>query len=334
MTVQSIINNIKNKKIEPVYILHGEEPFFIDQIADYIENNLLDEAAKAFNQIVVYGKDTDARSIIDEAKQFPMMSERRLIIVKEAQDLKSLQDIAPYVLKPVPHTVLVLCHKYKKIDKRYALGKTLDKLPLVFESKPFYDNQLPTFIAGYASEIGLQLDPLSIQMIADYLGNDLSKITNELDKLLLNIGTSKKVTTDDIQELIGISKVFNVFEYQNALGQKDIQKVLNITSYFTENPKAVPIQVAVSSLYNYFSKILIACQYNSVNDQDLAKKMGLTNAFFLKDYKNAAKNYNQNQVLKILVYLSEIDLKSKGVSNRHANDAPLFQDLAYFILNS
>ncbi len=332
MNVSSIIGDIKKGKVSPVYILHGEESYFIDQISDYIEHNLLDEASRSFNQIVAYGKDTDAKSIIDEAKQYPMMSERRLVIVKEAQDLKNLQDLAPYVLRPVPHTVLVLCHKHKKLDKRQALGKASANIDVVFESKPFYDNQLPTFINEYARNIGLMMDHISTQMIADYLGNDLKKISNELDKLFINLGSGKKVTPDHVQEQIGISKEFNIFEYQNALGLKDATKIYSITNYFIENSKTAPIQVVVSTLYNYFSKVLITIQNHRSNDADLAKLLGLANAYFLKDYKSTAKLYSAQKVMNILVFLSEIDLKSKGVNSRSSNDGPLYRDLSHFVL--
>jgi DNA polymerase III subunit delta len=333
MTVQAIISYIKNKIISPVYIFHGEEPYFIDQLSDYIEKYLLEESSKAFNQIIIYGKEADAKSIIDEAKQFPMMGERRLIIVKEAQELKNIQDLAPYVLKPVPHTVLVLCHKHKKIDKRYALGKALDKVQVVFESKTLYDNQLAGFISGYAKDIGLIVDAICSQMVADFLGNDLKKIANEMNKMLVNLGKGQKVTLEDIQEQIGISKEFNIFEYQNAIGVKDFDKVIKITKYFAENSKSVPIQVVISNLYNYFSKLYIASQNIRSSDPELVKLLGLSNSYFLKDYKIATKNYPSNKIQKILVYLSEMDLKSKGVNNRHSSDSPLYKDLSYFILN-
>jgi DNA polymerase III subunit delta len=332
LSASQLINEIKSGKIHPVYILHGEEPYYIDMVADYIEANLLDDMSKAFNQIIAYGKEIDAKAIVDEAKQYPMMSERRLIIVKEAQELKTLPDLADYIAKPVPHTVLVLCHKHKKLDKRTTFGKSADKLPGTFESKPLYDNQLPGWIGEYAKSIGLKLDVKLAHTLADYLGNDLHKISNELDKLLLNIGQLTPVTSEDIQDQIGISKEFNVFEYQNAIGIRDKTKIFHITNYFIENPKNAPIQVVVSNLYSYFTKLMIAIQHGSQNDQDLARLLGLGNAYFIKDYRSAARNFSLEGVKSILVYLSEIDLKSKGVMNRDASDEGLYRDLNHFIL--
>jgi DNA polymerase-3 subunit delta len=333
MTAQTIISEIKKGQVASLYILHGEEPYYIDLISDYIEHHLLDESEKAFNQTVIYGKDVDSKYIIDEARQFPMMSTRRLIIVKEAQDLKNFNDLSGYIQKPVPHSVLVLCHKHKKIDKRSALGKMLDKVNVVFESKPFYDNQLPNFIAEYARHLNLQIDPVSTQMIADYLGNDLKKIANELDKLLINLGTGKKVTVDHIQDLIGISKEYNIFEFQNAIGAKDLNKTYLITNYFIDNPKSAPMPLIVSNLFSFFSKLLIMAQNINKSDQELASLMGLNNAYFLKDYKIAVRNYSVTKILQILVFLSEIDLKSKGVNNRHSNDDGLYRDLSFFIFS-
>jgi DNA polymerase-3 subunit delta len=333
MTAQTIISEIKKGQVASLYILHGEEPYYIDLISDYIEHHLLDESEKAFNQTVIYGKDVDSKYIIDEARQFPMMSTRRLIIVKEAQDLKNFNDLSGYIQKPVPHSVLVLCHKHKKIDKRSALGKMLDKVNVVFESKPFYDNQLPNFIAEYARHLNLQIDPVSTQMIADYLGNDLKKIANELDKLLINLGTGKKVTVDHIQDLIGISKEYNIFEFQNAIGAKDLNKTYLITNYFIDNPKSAPMPLIVSNLFSFFSKLLIMAQNINKSDNELASLMGLNNAYFLKDYKIAVRNYSVTKILQILVFLSEIDLKSKGVNNRHSNDDGLYRDLSFFIFS-
>ena len=333
MTAQAIISDIKKGQVAPVYILHGEEPYYIDLISDYIEHHLLDDSQKAFNQTVIYGKDADSKYVVDEARQYPMMSERRLIIVKEAQDLKNLNDLSVYIQKPVPHTVLVLCHKHKKIDKRSSLGKLLDKTNLVFESKPFYDNQLPNFITEYARHLNLQLDAVSTQLIADYLGNDLKKIANELDKLLINMGPGKKVTPDHIQDLIGISKEYNIFEYQNAIGSKDQNKTYHITNYFIDNPKSAPMPLIVTNLYSFFSKLLIAAQNHNKSDQELASLMGLNNAYFLKDYKIGVRNYSVSKILEILVYLSEVDLKSKGVNNRHSNDEGLYRDLSFFIFS-
>lgn len=223
MTHEQILNDLKAGKFKNVYLLHGDEPYFIDTLVSWMEHHLLSEDAQAFNQTVVYGKDVDHRAIIDEARQFPLMSDRRVIIVREAQEMKTLKDLADYAKKPVPHTILVLVHKHKSFDKRLALAKALAD-QVVFESKKLYDNQLPSWILGYAKSIQLGIDDKMAQILADYLGNDLSKIANELDKLALSQGRGVKISLEVIQDQIGISKEFNVFELQKALGEKTRQK--------------------------------------------------------------------------------------------------------------
>ena len=334
MTAQDIISNIKKGQIAPVYILHGEEAFYIDQVSDYIEDHLLDEASKAFNQVVVYGKDVDSRTIMDEARQYPMMASRRLIILKEAADMKSINELADYLKKPVPHSTLVICYKHKKIDKRTAFGKACDGKDLVnLESKKLYDNQLPNWVMSRAKETGIKLDDKGANMLAEYLGNDLSKIDNELSKIKLNV-KDKQVTIEEIQDMVGMSKEFNIFELQTALATKDHYKCWLIANYMAENPKASPIQMAVSSLYNYFVKVLTATQKPNGSDGELQKDLGLGSPFFVKEYRMAAKTFGEDKTRAILVKLMEIDLKSKGVMNRHSDDGSLYKDLVRFVLSN
>jgi len=333
LSAKDIISDLKKGKIAPVYILHGEEPFYIDQVSDWIEDHLLDEASRAFNQIVLYGKEADARLVIDEARQYPMMSQRRLIIIKEAADMKTINDLTDYIKKPVPHSTVVLCHKYKKIDKRTSFGKAADGAGIVvLESKKMYDNQLPNWVMERSRELNLQVDDKIANLLAEYLGNDLNKIDNELSKIKLNVGENKKVTVEEVQELVGMSKEYNVFELQSALAQKDIYKSWMMANYFAENPKAIPIQMAVSSLYGYFLKVLIAVQSKGGSDMEMQKALGLSSPFFVKEYRMAAGNFNEDHVRAILIKLKEIDLKSKGVMNRHSEDGPLYKDLVRFVL--
>ena len=332
MTAQDIIQQIKKGQIAPVYILHGEEAFYIDQVSDYIEKHLLDESAKAFNQIVVYGKEVDARTIVDEARQYPMMAERRLVILKEAADMKSINDLAEYLKKPVPHSTVVICHKYKKVDKRTAFGKACDGKDVVnLESKKLYDNQLPSWVLARGKETGIKRDEKGANMLAEFLGNDLSKIDNDLSKIKLN-AKDKLVTIEEIQDLVGMSKEFNIFELQTALASKDHYKSWLIANYMAENPKASPIQMAVSSLYNYFVKVLTTAQKSNASEAELQKDLGLGSPFFVREYKMAAKNFGEEKTRAILVKLMEIDLRSKGVLNRHADDGPLYKDLVRFVL--
>jgi len=332
VTHDQILNDLKAGKFKNVYLLHGDEPYFIDTLVSWMEHHLLSEDAQAFNQTVVYGKDVDHRAIIDEARQFPLMSDKRVIIVREAQEMKTLKDLADYAKKPVPHTILVLVHKHKSFDKRLALAKALAD-QVVFESKKLYDNQLPAWILAYAKSIQLGIDDKMAQILADYLGNDLSKIANELDKLALSQGRGVKISLEVIQDQIGISKEFNVFELQKALGEKNKAKAFLIAKYFADNPKENPIQVTVLNLFNYFQKAMVAAQYQAEGDLVLQKKLGLTTSFFVKDYRVVARNFPLKKIREILVNIRMADVESKGVNNRSKNDGQLLTELVYGILN-
>lgn len=332
MTHEQVLSDLKAGKYKNIYLLHGDEPYFIDTLVAWMEHHILTEDAQAFNQTVVYGKDVDYKAIIDEARQYPLMSDKRVIIVKEAQEMKTLKDLSDYAKKPVPHTILILVHKHKTFDKRLALAKALSD-QLVFESKKMYDNQLPAWILGYARSIQLGIDDKMAQILADYLGNDLSKIANELDKLALSQGRGVKISLEVIQDQIGISKEFNVFELQKALGEKNKAKSFLIAKYFADNPKENPIQVTVINLFGYFQKALIAAQYQSEGDAVLQKKLGLTTAYFVKDYRAVARNFPVSKIRSILMRIRTTDVESKGVNNKSKDDGQLLTELIYFILN-
>ncbi len=332
MTHDQILADLKAGKYKNIYLLHGDEPYFIDTLVAWMEHHLLSEDAQAFNQTIVYGKDVDYKAIIDEARQYPLMSDKRVIIVKEAQEMKTLKDLSDYAKRPVPHTILVLVHKHKTFDKRLALAKALTD-QVVFESKKMYDNQLPAWILGYARSIQLGIDDKMAQILADYLGNDLAKIANELDKLALSQGRGVKISLEVIQDQIGISKEFNVFELQKALGEKNKAKSFLIAKYFADNPKENPIQVTVINLFSYFQKALIAAQYQSEGDAVLQKKLGLTTSFFVKDYRTVARHFSLAKIRSILMRIRTTDVESKGVNNKSKDDGQLLTELIYFILN-
>ncbi len=332
MTHDQILADLKAGKYKNIYLLHGDEPYFIDTLVAWMEHHLLSEDAQAFNQTIVYGKDVDYKAIIDEARQYPLMSDKRVIIVKEAQEMKTLKDLSDYAKRPVPHTILVLVHKHKTFDKRLALAKALAD-QVVFESKKMYDNQLPAWILGYARSIQLGIDDKMAQILADYLGNDLAKIANELDKLALSQGRGVKISLEVIQDQIGISKEFNVFELQKALGEKNKAKSFLIAKYFADNPKENPIQVTVINLFSYFQKALIAAQYQSEGDAVLQKKLGLTTSFFVKDYRTVARHFSVAKIRSILMRIRTTDVESKGVNNKSKDDGQLLTELIYFILN-
>lgn len=331
MTFEQIISDLKAKKLSPLYLLHGDEIYYLDKIADFIENNVLNEGEKAFNLTVFYGKDIDHKTLIEEARQFPLMAEKRLIIVKEAQEMKSLKELTDYAKKPVPHAIVVLVHKYKSLDKRLTVTKALSE-HVVFESKKLYDNQLPAWIGQYSKQKQLVISDHLCGLLAEYLGNDLTKVANEIDKLALSNGPGAKITPEIVQDQIGISKEFNVFELQKALAEKNKAKIFLIAKYFADNPKDNPIQVTVVNLFNYFSKVMITGQHAGESDVSLQKKLGLPSPFFVKEYRQAAKNFSVERSREIILDIHETDLESKGVMNKSKTDGQLLMELLYKIV--
>lgn len=337
-TAQDIIKDLKNRKFKPVYLLHGEEPYYIDLVGNYIEHHVLSDAEKGFNQTVLYGKDTDIMTAINAAKRYPMMSDYQVVMVKEAQDMKwgrddddkkGINPVLAYLENPLPSTILVFCYKYGKFDKRKKTYKAIDKHGLVFESTALYDNKIPGWIEAYISEKKYKISQQASAMLAEYLGNDLSKIANELDKLMLNIAQGQEISLKDIQDNIGISKEYNVFELQAALVKKDAYKVNQIVNYFEANPKANPIVLVLGNLNNFFSKVLA---YHYVKDKSSAARELGVNPYFLKDYEQAARNYNLGKVFQVVSYLREYDLKSKGVDS-NTDHGGLMRELMFKIIH-
>ena len=332
MKYQDIIIQIDNKVFQPVYFLMGEETFYIDKISDYISKNVLSEEEKEFNQTTLYGKDIDVATIISEAKQFPFGSAHRVVIVKEAQDIRSIDQLELYFDNPLPSTILVICYKYKKIDKRKSFGKNLSKKSVLFARKKLYENQIPAWIKGQLKEKNFNIDEKSAHLLSEYLGNDLSKISNELGKLILNIKEGETITAKIIEENIGISKDFNVFELQTAIGKKDILKSNKIIKHFSENPKNHPFVLTLSSLFSYFQKVMI---YHSLKDKsknNAASQLGV-NPYFLGQYQLAASNYSMSNLFTIFSYLKEYDLKSKGIQNPSVPENELLRELTFKILH-
>lgn len=333
MSYKAIIQDLKAKKFSNVYFFFGSENYYIDKLTSYCEKNILDEGLKAFNQTTLYGKEADARRIIDELSQFPMMAQHRVVILKEAQDMKTFGDLLPIIEKPIPHGILVIAYKNPKVDKRTKLGKIILKKSVVLESKALYDNQVASWVNEYANEIGIKIEFDASQLIAEYLGTDLQKISNELDKLKLGLSAGGSVTLDQVQEQIGISKEFNVFELQKAISERNVVKSNMIVQYFGQNQKTNPIQMTVSSLFGYFMKVYITHQNASQTDNILMRSLGLGSPFFVKEYRLAAKNYPISKVRSIINEIKEVDLKSKGVGNRSNDSGALLNELIYYILH-
>ena len=332
MTYQLLVKEIMAKKYASIYLLHGDEPFYIDQLADKIEKEVLTESEKAFNQAILYGKEVDFKQIVDEARQFPMMASYRVIIVKEAQELKTIDQLNTYAENPSIQSILVLCYKHKKFDRRKKIFKKIQKSGVVFESKKLYDNQLPAWITDYLKNRTYQIDYQASQMVADYLGNDLSKVSNELNKLILNKKENHLITVEDIQDQIGISKDYNVFELQKALGQKDTEKVFRIIQYFSENEKAHPLPLVIGNLYSYFSKLYISVSNLQTPDNQLQKLLRLPSPYFVKEYKASARNLGFTKIKNAFFALKKADLASKGYGSRNQNTLATLQEFALEIL--
>jgi DNA polymerase-3 subunit delta len=315
MSFEDILRDIKAKRFHPVYFLHGEEPFFIDRIAEAIEEQALPEAERGFNQTVLYGKDTEPMPLLDTLRRYPMMAERQVVVLREAQDMKGIADLAPYLEKPMATTLFVLCYKHKKLDMRTKFGKALMEKALVFESKKLYDNQVPDWIAAYCKSKKLGIEHAASALMSEYLGTDLGKIANEIDKLALNLPQGATVTEANVQEYIGISKEYNTFELQKAMAGRDVPKVARIVHYFAENIKKNPLIPTVASLYGFFSKVYVLHFYAGASDGEQVKALELRSEWFLKDYKLALRHYTRVQCENILSLLHEYDLYSKGVDN-------------------
>lgn len=331
-----ILKNIKNKEVLPIYFFHGEEPYFIDVAVKALEHDFLEEDEKAFNQTVTYGKDTNYQEILSLARQFPMMGDKQVIIVKEAQDLKLNDDeskaLEAYVENPVPSTVLVFAHKHKKLDSRKKVTKSLDKANALFLSESIRDNNLPKWIADECIKLNIKTAPNISHLLAEYLGNDLSRIANELGKLKIILKEGQILDGTVVENNIGISKEYNVFELQKALGTKNATAAFKIAHFMGKNPKNNPFVMMMASLYSYFSNIII---YNTMVGQPpqvIASQMGV-NPYFIKDYAEAARLYPLKHATRVISILREFDMKGKGLGAINMDDSELIKELVYKIIN-
>jgi len=332
MTFEQIMTDLKNRIYKPIYFLMGEESYYIDKITDFIENNVLADSEKAFNQTIVYGRDTDAVAIDNISKRFPMMSSHQVVIVKEAQNLRDIEKLMYYAGNPLKSTILVINYKYKTLDKRKKLYKEVATNGLIYESKKLYDNQVPEWIAKYLKENGYTIDPIASALLTEFLGTSLSKVSNELDKLIISLPKGSKITAKDIEENIGISKDYNNFELQNALVKKDVVKANQIISYFEKNQKENPIILTINSLYFFFRRLLMFHFLKDKNPRSVAASLQI-NPYFVKDYQSAAKRYNAKKTVAVISWLREYDLKSKGYNNVSAGPGDLLKELIFKVLH-
>ncbi|MDC3029810.1 DNA polymerase III subunit delta [Flavobacteriales bacterium] len=332
MNFEAILSDLKAKKYQPVYFLMGEESYYIDYISDYISNEVLNDTEKEFNQTVLYAKDIDVQTVISTAKQFPFMGERMVVIIKEAQQLKKIELLENYLKNPQESTILVFCHKYKSLDKRKSIYKTLSKKAVLFESKKLYDNQVPAWIVNYLSYKQYKIGHKASHLIAEYLGNDLNKVSNELDKLMIITSANSEITAESIETNIGISKDYNNFELTNALAKKDILKSNRIANFFAQNSKDNPLVVSVGVIFNFFQKVLL---YHTLIDKSSnnAARVLKVNPYFIKDFQMAARNYSKRKSMDIIGLCRKYDMKSKGVDNHSINDGELLKEFLFKILH-
>ena len=332
MTFEQIKADIKARKYKPVYLFMGDEPYYIDELTDMLTGSVLPEEERDFNQNVLYGMETDVRTVITLARSYPMMSDYQLIVIKEAQNLSKIEELEVYVKNPLNTTILVLNYKNGSLDKRKKLYAEIDKHGAIMESKKIPDYKIPAFISSYIQSKNLSIDQKSAQMLSDYLGNDLSKITNEVAKLLIAIPPSQRqITAELIEENIGISKDFNNFELLNAIINKNIFKVNQIADYFEKNPKNNPMIMTMSILFNFFSNLMICYWAKNKTEQGIATELGFRNPYQAKDYVVALKNYNAFKCMEIISLLRTYDAKSKGVDNTSTRDGELLKELLYKI---
>jgi DNA polymerase III subunit delta len=333
--VEEILRDIASRKFAPVYFLHGEESFFIDKIEDVIEKHALSDAEKGFNQTVVYGKDIDPITLLDTLRRYPMMSERQVVLLREAQDMKNIGDLMSYIDQPMPTTLFVICYKHKKYDMSTKFGKALKAKAVVFEAKKLYDNQVPDWIVSHCRTAGLQIDSKAANLMGEYLGTELGKIANEISKLALNLPKGSTITTNHIQEFIGISKDYNVYELQKAFAGREVAKIARIRSYFESNIRKNPLIVTISSLHSFYTKVYMLHFVKNSSDAEKVKALELRSDWFLKDYKLAAGNYSLAQTENILSVLKDYDLRSKGVGTdlTGTGEEELMKELFWKILN-
>jgi len=332
MSVEKILQDWKKLQFKPVYWLEGEEEYYIDQLVDYAESRILSPEEAGFNLTVFYGKDADWTAVINACRRYPMFAERQVVILKEAQQMRDIDKLEPYIDKPLASTVLVVAYKEKKVDGRSRLAKLLKEKAELFSTKKLYENQLPEWANGLIRSKGYEITQKALLLLVDHIGNDLSRINNEIDKLLVNLAGSKRISEDDIERYVGVSKEYNVFELQDAFAKKDKVKAVRIIQYFEGNPKAGPIQLILPSIYNFFSKVYMIFGQPARDEKGVASAIGV-NPFFVKDYMAAVRNYGYEGIENGLLLLHAYNLKSVGVGSAGTEDASLLKELVVKIMD-
>jgi DNA polymerase-3 subunit delta len=332
MSVEKIISDWKKKLFKPIYWLEGEEDYFIDKIVHYAEHNILTESEAGFNLTVFYGRDADWTQVINACKRYPMFAERQVVLLKEAQHMRDIDKLESYISQPLISTIFVVSYKEKKVDGRTQLAKLLKTKAELFTTKKMYDSALPEWTNELVKSKGYTISQKAVLLLVDHIGNDLSRIDNEIDKMLVNLGTRTGITEDDIEKYVGVSKEYNPFELQSAMAAKDLPKAMRIIQYFEANPKAAPIQLVLPTLYNLFSKTYMIFGQSAKDEKTVAANIGV-NAWFVKDYMLVARNYGYNGVEKALLLLHHYNLRSVGVNDTGSSDASLLKEMVVKMVN-
>jgi DNA polymerase III subunit delta len=326
MALEKILTDLKKHTYKPVYWLEGEEEYFIDQVIDYAEKNILSENEAGFNLTIFYGRDTSWPDLFNACRKYPMFSDRQVVLLKEAQAMRDIEKLEAYVEKPLASTLLFVAYKGKKIDGRTRLSKLLKEKAVLLTTKKKYDNELPEWTSDLIKSKGYSITNKALFLLIDHIGNDLSRLNNEIDKLTLNLQSRKNITEDDVETFVGISKEFNVFELQQAIANKDLYKAIRIIKYFESNPKAAPVQLIFPSLYNYFSKVHMIYSVPSRDEKSVAAAIGVNN-YFVRDYLQTALKFSSSEIEKILLLLHQYNLKSIGINDIGSTDAMLLKEM-------
>lgn len=326
MTPESIVADLKKMTFKAVYWLEGEENYFIDQVIDYAEHNLLTEAEAGFNLTIFYGRDAAWADVINSCRRYPMFSERQVVIIKEAQDLKGIEKLESYLEKPLESTLLFVAYKGKKVDGRTKMARLLKEKAVFLSTKKMYDNALPEWTSALVKEKGFEINKKALFLLIDHIGNDLNRLNNEIDKLAINLKDRMQITEDDIEKYVGVSKEFNVFELQQAIAGRDLYKAIRIVQYFGSNPKAAPLQLVFPSLYNFFSKVQVIYSVSSKDEKAVAAALGV-NAWFVKDYIITSSRFKPGEIEKLLLLLYEYNLRNLGVNDAGTDDAGLLKEM-------
>jgi len=331
MSVEKILNDWKKKTFRPVYWLEGEEDYYIDQVMSYAEHHILNEAEAGFNLTVFYGKDAAWADIVNACMRYPMFAERQVVLLKEAQQMRDIDKLEGYIANPLLSTVFVVSYKEKKVDGRSKLAKLLKEKGELLSTKKMYDNQLPDWVSGLAESKGYSLSQKALMLLVEHIGNDLSRINNEIEKLAVNLGERKKITEDDIEKYIGVSKEYNVFELQDALAKKDLPRAIRIIRYFESNPKAAPIQLVLPAIYNYFSKVFSVFGMPD-KSENAVKPLFYNNIFAARQALETLKMYGYDGIDRAILLLHAYNLKAVGVDDAGSTDASLLKELTVKML--